>query len=191
MGVDTRFSAKSAAQKRQDRTPAVALCGKTRPKTASSDVTCELVRKDDTEKMILVVAAVIVDDLADPTRVLAARRAAPGSLAGGWEFPGGKVQPGEEPIAGLHRELAEELQITVELGAELCPPDGDAWPIVRGHEMRLWFAQVMSGTPTPTGSHDELRWLPSDQLNQVAWLPADRAIVAALSDLLLRLERRD
>jgi 8-oxo-dGTP diphosphatase len=131
--------------------------------------------------MILVVAAVIVDDLARPTCLLAARRATPGALAGGWEFPGGKVEPGEDPIAALHRELAEELQITVELGAELCSPDGGAWPIVPGHEMRLWFAVVTSGTPIPTGSHDELRWLTGDQLDQVAWLPADRAIIAELS----------
>jgi 8-oxo-dGTP diphosphatase len=130
--------------------------------------------------MILVVAAVIVDDLAHPTQVLAARRAAPRTRAGGWEFPGGKVEPGENPIAALHRELSEELQITVDLGAELRPPDGGAWPIVTGHEMRLWFAVVTSGTPTPTGSHDELRWLTGDQLDQVAWLPADAPIVAQL-----------
>jgi 8-oxo-dGTP diphosphatase len=132
--------------------------------------------------MILVVAAVIVDDLTDPTRLLAARRAAPRTLAGGWEFPGGKVERGEDPIAALHRELAEELQITVDLGAELRPPDGAAWPIAPGHEMRLWFAVVTSGILTPTGSHDALRWLTSGQLDQVAWLPADRAIVAQLSD---------
>jgi 8-oxo-dGTP diphosphatase len=134
--------------------------------------------------MILVVAAVIVDDLTEPTRLLAARRAAPRALAGGWEFPGGKVEPGEDPIAALHRELAEELQITVDLGTELCPPDGDTWPIVPGHELRLWFAVVTSGKPTPTGSHDELRWLSGDQLGTVDWLPADRAIVAQLTDRL-------
>ena len=131
--------------------------------------------------MILVVAAVIVDDLAHPTRLLAARRATPRPLAGGWEFPGGKVEPGEDLIAALHRELAEELQITVDLGDELRPPGGGAWPIVAGHEMRLWFAVVRSGTPTPTGSHDDLRWLTADQLDQVAWLPGDRAIIAELS----------
>jgi 8-oxo-dGTP diphosphatase len=131
--------------------------------------------------MILVVAAVIVDDLAHPTRLLAARRASPSALAGGWEFPGGKVEPGEDPIAALHRELAEELQIEVDLGAELPNPAGGAWPIVPGHEMRLWFAVVTSGIPTPTGSHDELRWLPGDQLDEVTWLPADRAIITLLS----------
>lgn len=130
--------------------------------------------------MILVVAAVIVDDLTEPSRLLAARRTEPPALAGGWEFPGGKVEQDEDPIAALHRELAEELQITVDLGAEFCPPDGGAWPIVPGHEMRLWFAVVTSGTPTATGSHDQLRWLAADQLDQVDWLPADTAIVAQL-----------
>jgi 8-oxo-dGTP diphosphatase len=134
--------------------------------------------------MILVVAAVIVDDLAEPTRLLAARRTEPPALAGGWEFPGGKVEPGEDPVAALHRELAEELQITVDLGAELCHPDGGAWPIGPEDEMRLWPAVVTSGTPTPTGSHDELRWLPGGQLDQVAWLPADTPIVAQLRLLL-------
>src|SRR5918998_697584 len=123
--------------------------------------------------MILVVAAVIVDQLTGPARLLAARRTEPPTLAGGWEFPGGKVEPGEDPIAALHRELAEELQITVDLGAELSPTDGGAWPIVPGHEMRLWFAAVTSGTPTPTGSHDKVRWLAVDQLGSIAWLPAD------------------
>ena len=141
--------------------------------------------------MILVVAAVIVDDLVHPARILAARRTEPPALAGGWEFPGGKVEPGEDPIAALHRELAEELQITVDLGAELCPPDGGAWPIGPDDEMRLWFAVATSGTPAPTGGHDELRWLTGDQLDHVAWLSADRPIVAQLSDHLLRLERRD
>ena len=130
--------------------------------------------------MILVVAAVIVDDLAHPTRLLAARRATPRSLAGGWEFPGGKVELGEEPIAALHRELAEELQVTVELGAEFCPSKGSAWPIVPGHAMRLWFAVITSGTPTPTGSHDQLRWLAGEELDRVAWLAADTPIVTQL-----------
>ena len=135
--------------------------------------------------MILVVAAVIVDDLTEPTRLLAARRTEPPALAGGWEFPGGKVELGEDPIAALHRELAEELQITVDLGAELCPPDASAWPIgTKDDELRLWLAVVTSGTPTPTGGHDQLRWLAGDQLDEVAWLPADTPIVAQLRLLL-------
>jgi 8-oxo-dGTP diphosphatase len=131
--------------------------------------------------MIVVVAAVIVDELTSPTRVLAARRTAPAALAGGWEFPGGKVEPGEDPIAALHRELAEELQITVQLGAEFPHPAGGPWSISAQSELRLWFATIRSGEPTPTGSHDELRWLAADQLGTVDWLPPDWAIIELLS----------
>jgi 8-oxo-dGTP diphosphatase len=130
--------------------------------------------------MILVVAAVLVDNLTAPTRILAARRRTPAALAGYWEFPGGKVEPAEDPVDALHRELAEELLITVELGSELANPAGGTWPISAELEMQLWFATISSGVPTATGSHDALRWLPAAQLTDVPWLPADRTIVALL-----------
>jgi 8-oxo-dGTP diphosphatase len=128
----------------------------------------------------LVVAAAIVDDLDRPSRVLAARRTEPPALAGGWEFPGGKVEPGEEPVDALHRELAEELRVRVRLGPELAPADRAGWPLTDDLRMRLWFAEVTAGTPTPTDSHDELRWLRAGQLDDVGWLPADLAIVDRL-----------
>jgi 8-oxo-dGTP diphosphatase len=128
----------------------------------------------------LVVAAAIVDHLARPSRVLAARRVEPRALAGGWEFPGGKVESGEDPVAALHRELDEELQVRVRLGAELPAPDGNAWPLADGLVLRLWFAEVVEGAPTLTAGHDELRWLSAGQLEDVPWLPADLAIVDRL-----------
>lgn len=133
------------------------------------------------ETLIDVVAAVIVDDLDQPTRLLAARRSAPPTLAGRWEFPGGKVEPGEEHLAALHRELGEELGVTVAVGGELPGPDGGAWPITTKHRMRVWFAHVRDGVPQPLEDHDELCWLTADELDDVPWLDGDVQIVAALA----------
>ena len=70
----------------------------------------------------LVVGAAVVDDLVRPTRLLAARRTEPSSLAGGWELPGGKVDDGEMPLAALHRELLEELGVEVRVGPHVPGP---------------------------------------------------------------------
>ncbi|WP_043347576.1 (deoxy)nucleoside triphosphate pyrophosphohydrolase [Beutenbergia cavernae] len=130
----------------------------------------------------LVVAAAIVDDLEAPGRLLTARRSAPKSLAGRWEFPGGKVEPGEDPVAGLHREIDEELGVTLELSDELVGPDDGAWPVLNGHLMRVWVARIVDGAPEPLADHDDVRWLERGDWFGVDWLEPDRPIVdAALS----------
>jgi 8-oxo-dGTP diphosphatase len=128
----------------------------------------------------LVVAGAVVDDLDDPQHLLAARRATPASLAGRWEFPGGKVDPGESPEDALHRELREELGVRVGLGPELVGPDAGGWTLSARYVMRLWLVEVVSGTPEPLVEHDELRWLPFGQWLDVPWLDADVRIVEAL-----------
>jgi 8-oxo-dGTP diphosphatase len=134
----------------------------------------------------LVVAAAVVDDLATPRLLLAARRSRPIELAGRWEFPGGKVDPGETPVEGLHRELHEELGVQVELGAELVGPDDGGWNITDRHVMRLWLARVVAGEPEPLVEHDALRWLPAGEWESVDWLDGDVRIVEALSEWVAR-----
>ena len=130
---------------------------------------------------VLVVAAALVDDLAAPGALLAARRRSPVSLAGRWEFPGGKVEPGESPEDAVHREIREELGVAVELGEELAGPDDGAWWLSDRYVMRLWLARVTAGEPRPLVEHDDLRWLPRGQWLTVPWLDADVRIVEALA----------
>jgi 8-oxo-dGTP diphosphatase len=136
----------------------------------------------------LIVAAAIVDSLAAPTRLVSARRVDPPRWAGWWEFPGGKVEPGETPVAALHRELAEELGISVRLGAELPGPvlrDGArAWPIDSGLVMRVWLAEVSEGVPTALDDHDDLRWLGAAELGSVNWLPGNVGVLDAVRHFL-------
>lgn len=129
---------------------------------------------------LLVVGAAVVDDLEWPTTLLAARRTEPPGLAGGWELPGGKVEPGESPIDALHRELLEELGVEVEIGPELTGPDGAGWPMPPLYRMRVWRARVVRGVPAPIEDHDQVRLLGPGQWLDVDWLPADVPIVRAL-----------
>lgn len=140
---------------------------------------------DARSSLLLVVGAAIVDDLAHPTRLLAARRTEPPALAGGWELPGGKVDPGESPRSALHREVREELGVTIRLGQHVPGPmPGATWALGDRYEMLVWTAEVIEGEPAPIEDHDVLRWLCADELDDVAWLPADLPIVAALAALL-------
>lgn len=131
---------------------------------------------------VLVVAAAVVDDLVRPRRLLGARRSRPVSLSGRWEFPGGKVDPGETPEQALHREIREELGVTITLGAEVVGPDAGAWRISARYSLRLWPATVLDGEPQPLVEHDELRWLEAGEWLTVPWLDADVRIVGTLAE---------
>ena len=121
-----------------------------------------------------VVAGVLVDIAG---RVLLAQRTAGRHLAGAWEFPGGKVAPGETPLAALVRELREELGIEV-LTAEPLLRHRHAYP---GRTVMLDTWRVTRFDGEPRGLEGQpLRWEAVDRLLAAGLLEADRPIVAAL-----------
>lgn len=130
-----------------------------------------------------VVAAALVDDLDAPTRLLAARRSR-GPLAGGWELPGGKVEPGETVLGALRRELDEELGVAVEVGPVVAGPQDGAWPL--GEDGRLEVVLAVARTEPVAGpDHDELRWVPLERPDDDPdWLAADLPPVRALRERL-------
>jgi 8-oxo-dGTP diphosphatase len=134
-------------------------------------------------EQIQVVGAAILDSLEHPARLLVARRTAPEQFAGLWEFPGGKVEAGEECEAALHRELGEELGVRARLGAELHAEAPDGWRLNERASMRVWPAEITDGEPHPLEDHDELRWMDLADVQAVLglpWIPADFPIVQAL-----------
>ena len=115
-------------------------------------------------------------------RVLSARRTSPAAAAGRWEFPGGKVEPGETREAALVREVAEELGCRVEVAGWLA---GEV-TISDTHTLAVAFARLVEGEPEPV-EHDLVRWLSAGELGDVNWLEADRPFLAELRDLLTTL----
>lgn len=126
----------------------------------------------------VVVAGAILGSGGD---LLAARRSAPLLLAGGWELPGGKVEPGESDLVALRRELREELGVDVVVGRQIVGAHGGDWPMQPGYVLRAYVCTIVAGEPQPLEEHDELRWLaPAQWLDAVRWLPADLPVIEAL-----------
>jgi 8-oxo-dGTP diphosphatase len=124
---------------------------------------------------VIVATAILRDG-----QVLAARRTRPSALAGRWELPGGRVEPGEAEAAAVVRECREEL------GAEVLPAGrlGTDLPIDAG-VLRVHVAPLAPGSPEPRAlEHGALRWLGRAQLDTVDWVDADRAVLADLAALL-------
>ena len=125
------------------------------------------------------VAAALIDDTG---RVLVQQRPAGGTLAGLWEFPGGKPEPGESPVDALVRELAEELGVLVDK-TELRPTTFVSEPLDRRHLiLLLYVCRRWRGTPRALHA-TELRWaLPAD-LKLLPMPPADVPLVLILESI--------
>jgi 8-oxo-dGTP diphosphatase len=126
---------------------------------------------------VYVVGAVIMNDAEE---ILCAKRSKTMSLAGLWEFPGGKIEPGESPREALVREIQEELGCTVEIGAFVTSCTHEYPHVIV--TLDTYFARIMDGTPTPS-EHEQLKWLRVDQLNTLDWAPADIPTVLKLEQM--------
>lgn len=127
---------------------------------------------DEPKKTINVVAAIIVRD----GRLFATQRGY-GEWKDWWEFPGGKIEPGEAARDALKREIWEELQTEIEVGELLTTVEYD-YP--RFHlSMQCFVCSVISGHLSLL-EHEDARWLAKDELDSVKWLPADVEVVGRI-----------
>ncbi|SEL32969.1 8-oxo-dGTP diphosphatase MutT [Ruminococcus albus] len=124
-------------------------------------------------KTIKVVAAVICDSLQDKTRIFATARGY-GEYKGQWEFPGGKIEPGETPQQALVREIREELDTTIRVG-ELIETIEYDYPDFH-LSMDCFWCEIIEGELVLLEAQ-EGRWLTKDELGSVKWLPADLGLV--------------
>lgn len=122
---------------------------------------------------IHVVGAVILQD----GLVLCAQRGSDSSLPGLWEFPGGKIELGESKHVALRREISEELDCTIEVGAEVLTT-------VHEHEsgsvtLTTFYCHIVEGTPRLM-EHASMKWLRPDELDTLEWAPADIPAIAKI-----------
>ena len=123
-------------------------------------------------------AAVIADDMKTPTRIFATARGY-GEFKGGWEFPGGKIEPGETPEEALVREIKEELDTVIEVGEKI---DTVEYDYPEFHlSMDCFLCAVKSGHLI-LKEHEAAKWLTREELDSVDWLPADRGLVEEIKN---------
>lgn len=120
-------------------------------------------------KTIRVVAAVIRDG----ARIFATARGY-GEQKGGWEFPGGKVEPGESPQEALRREIREELALEIAVGELIGTVEYD-YPAFH-LSMGCYWCSIVAGEPVLKEA-EAARWLTKETLDSVPWLPADRELL--------------
>lgn len=123
-----------------------------------------------------VVGAVIVRG----ERILAARRRPGKSAAGRWEFPGGKIEPGESPQQALARELREELGVEITVGWLIGRGEADAGD--RDLHLDCYWARLEDGGPLTSTDHDRLEWVTRSELANREWADADVPVVTQIRE---------
>ena len=124
-------------------------------------------------KTVKVVAAIICDDIKEKNKIFATARGY-GELKGGWEFPGGKVEPGETSQQALIREIIEELDTEITVGELIDMVEYD-YPTFH-LSMDCFWAEVKAGH-LELKEAEAAKWLTKDQLDSVTWLPADILLI--------------
>ena len=127
-------------------------------------------------KTIQVVAAIIKKD----ERIFATQRGT-GEFQGGWEFPGGKIEPGETPQRALIREIMEELDVKIKVNElfEIVEYDYPNFHLT----MHCFWCEVISGDLI-LKEHQDAKWLTKKELDSVEWLPADLGLIEKLKRML-------
>ena len=125
-------------------------------------------------KTIRVVAAIIkaVNDKGE--NIIFATQRGYGEFKGGWEFPGGKIEDGENPEDALKREIMEELGIEIKVGDMI---DTIEYDYPNFHlSMDCFLAEIVSGDLV-LKEHEDAKWLTKEELDTVDWLPADITLI--------------
>lgn len=133
-------------------------------------------------KTVRVVAAVIkaVNDKKEP--IIFATQRGYGEFKDGWEFPGGKIEAGETPQEALKREIMEELDTEVKVGALI---DTIEYDYPNFHlSMDCFICNILEGDLV-LKEHEASKWLSKDELYSVDWLPADKEIIEKIEDYMM------
>ena len=131
-------------------------------------------RKGQKMKTVKVVAAVITACNENGEKIIFATQRGYGEFKDGWEFPGGKVEPGETPQEALKREIMEELETEIKVGDLIETIEYD-YPTFH-LSMDCFWAEIVKGDFV-LREHEAAKWLTKEQLGSVDWLPADLGLV--------------